>query len=66
MGFFDNLGKKASKAYDVTAEKTGKLAIEDFVIVKDFQYVDKKQKQMLVLVRVKLVQSLVKRNSVGG
>lgn len=28
MGFFDNLGKKASKAYDVTAEKTGKLAKE--------------------------------------
>lgn len=28
MGFFDNLGKKASKAYDITAEKTGKLAKE--------------------------------------
>ena len=28
MGFFDNLGKKASAAYDVTAEKTGKLAKE--------------------------------------
>lgn len=28
MGFFDNLGKKASKAYDVTAEKTGKIAKE--------------------------------------
>ena len=28
MGFFDNLGKKASKAYDMTAEKTGKLAKE--------------------------------------
>ena len=28
MGFFDDLGKKASKAYDVTAEKTGKLAKE--------------------------------------
>ena len=28
MGFFDNLSKKASKAYDVTAEKTGKLAKE--------------------------------------
>ena len=28
MGFFDNLGKKASKAYDVTAEKTSKLAKE--------------------------------------
>lgn len=28
MGFFDNLGKKASKAYDATAEKTGKLAKE--------------------------------------
>ena len=28
MGFFDELGKKASKAYDVTAEKTGKLAKE--------------------------------------
>ena len=28
MRFFDNLGKKASKAYDITAEKTGKLAKE--------------------------------------
>lgn len=28
MGFFDNLGKKASRAYDATAEKTGKLAKE--------------------------------------
>ena len=28
MGFFDNLGKKASKAYDATAEKTSKLAKE--------------------------------------
>ena len=28
MGFFDNLGKKASAAYDATAEKTGKLAKE--------------------------------------
>ena len=28
MGFFDKLGKKASAAYDVTAEKTGKLAKE--------------------------------------
>lgn len=28
MGFFDNLSKKASAAYDVTAEKTGKLAKE--------------------------------------
>ena len=28
MGFFDNLGKKASAAYDATAEKTGKLARE--------------------------------------
>lgn len=28
MGFFDNLSKKASKAYDVTAEKTSKLAKE--------------------------------------
>lgn len=28
MGFFDNLGKKASAAYDVTAEKTGKIAKE--------------------------------------
>lgn len=28
MGFFDNLGKKASKAYDVTAEKTSKIAKE--------------------------------------
>ena len=28
MGFFDDLGKKASKAYDITAEKTGKLAKE--------------------------------------
>ena len=28
MGFFDNLGKKASAAYDVTAEKTIKIAKE--------------------------------------
>lgn len=28
MGFFDNLGKKASKAYDVTAEKTSRIAKE--------------------------------------
>lgn len=28
MGFLNDLGKKASKAYDVTAEKTGKLAKE--------------------------------------
>ena len=28
MGFFDNLGKKASKAYDATAEKTSKIAKE--------------------------------------
>ena len=28
MGFFDNLSKKASAAYDATAEKTGKLAKE--------------------------------------
>ena len=28
MGFFDNLGKKASSVYDATAEKTGKLAKE--------------------------------------
>lgn len=28
MGFFDNLGKKASRAYDATAEKTGKIAKE--------------------------------------
>ena len=28
MGFLDNLGKKASAAYDATAEKTGKLAKE--------------------------------------
>ena len=28
MGFFDNLGKKASKAYDSTAEKTSKIAKE--------------------------------------
>ena len=28
MGFFDSLGKKASAAYDVTAEKTGKIAKE--------------------------------------
>ena len=28
MGFFDKLGKKASAAYDATAEKTGKLAKE--------------------------------------
>lgn len=28
MGFFDNLGKKASRAYDVTAEKTSKIAKE--------------------------------------
>jgi len=28
MGFFDNLTKKASAAYDVTAEKTSKLAKE--------------------------------------
>lgn len=28
MGFFDDLGKKASRAYDATAEKTGKIAKE--------------------------------------
>lgn len=28
MGFFDMLGKKASAAYDATAEKTGKIAKE--------------------------------------
>ena len=28
MGFFENLGKKASAAYDATAEKTSKLAKE--------------------------------------
>lgn len=28
MGFFDNLGKKASSVYDATAEKTSKLAKE--------------------------------------
>ena len=28
MGFFDNLGKKASAVYDVTAEKTSKIAKE--------------------------------------
>ena len=28
MGFFENLSKKASAAYDVTAEKTGKIAKE--------------------------------------
>ncbi len=28
MGFFDNIGKKASAAYDATAEKTGKIAKE--------------------------------------
>ena len=28
MGFFDNLGKKASAAYDATAEKTSKIAKE--------------------------------------
>lgn len=28
MGFFNNLGKKASAAYDATAEKTGKIAKE--------------------------------------
>lgn len=28
MGFFDNLSKKATAAYDVTAEKTGKIAKE--------------------------------------
>ena len=28
MGFFENLGKKASAAYDATAEKTGKIAKE--------------------------------------
>ena len=28
MGFFDNLSKKASAAYDATAEKTGKFAKE--------------------------------------
>ena len=28
MGFFDNLGKKASAAYDATAEKTNKIAKE--------------------------------------
>ena len=28
MGFFDNIGKKASAAYDATAEKTSKIAKE--------------------------------------
>lgn len=28
MGFFDSIGKKASAAYDATAEKTGKIAKE--------------------------------------
>lgn len=28
MGFFDNLGKKASSVYDATADKTSKLAKE--------------------------------------
>ncbi len=28
MGFFDNLGKKASAAYDATAERTGRIAKE--------------------------------------
>ena len=28
MDFFDKLGKKASEAYKVTADKTGKLAKE--------------------------------------
>ena len=28
MEFFDKLGKKASEAYKVTADKTGKLAKE--------------------------------------
>lgn len=28
MGFFDNIGKKASSVYDATAEKTGKIAKE--------------------------------------
>ena len=34
MGFFDNLGKKASAAYDATAEKTSKLAKEAKLIMK--------------------------------
>ena len=33
MGFFDNLGKKASSVYDATAEKTSKLAIISGIIV---------------------------------
>ena len=28
MGFFDNLGKKASAAYDATAERTSRIAKE--------------------------------------
>ena len=31
MGFFDNLGKKASAAYDITAEKTGNRQIVRFI-----------------------------------
>ena len=34
MGFFDNLGKKASAAYDATAEKTSKLAKESKLRMK--------------------------------
>ena len=30
MEFFDKLGKKASEAYKMTADKTGKMAFFDF------------------------------------
>ena len=34
MEFFDKLGKKASEAYKVTADKTGKLAKEAKIRMK--------------------------------
>ena len=34
MDFFDKLGKKASEAYKVTADKTGKLAKEAKIRMK--------------------------------
>ena len=35
MEFFDKLGKKASEAYKITADKTGKLAKETKIKFKN-------------------------------
>lgn len=34
MGFFDNLGKKASEAYNIAADKTGRVAKDTKIKVK--------------------------------